>query len=58
MRSAYAIEVLDSIQDTLKVHMYWLDVQELRVQFLFVFCSVFIVCCSMFVVWDIRAGVQ
>ena len=27
MRRAYAIEVLDSIEDTLKVHMYWLNVQ-------------------------------
>jgi len=50
-RRAYAIGVLDSIEDTLKVHMYWLNVQGLRVK-------AFVVCCLMFVVWDIRAGVQ
>ena len=27
MRRAYAIGVLNSIEDTLKVHMYWLNVQ-------------------------------
>ena len=32
MRRAYAIGVLDSIEDTLKVHMYWLNVQGLRVK--------------------------
>jgi len=42
MRRAYAIGVLDSIEDTLKVHMYWHNVQGLRVR-------VFVVCCLMFV---------
>ena len=51
MLRAYAIGILDSIEDTLKVHMYWLNVQGLRVK-------AFVVCCLMFVVWDIRAGVQ
>ena len=51
MRRAYAIGVLDSIEDTLKVHMYWLNMQGLRVK-------AFVVCCLMFVVWEIRAGVQ
>jgi len=51
MRRAYAIGVLDSIEDTLKVHMYWLNVQGLRVK-------AFVVCCLMFVVWAIHAGVQ
>ena len=32
MRRAYAIGVLDSIEDTLNVHMYWLNVQGLRVK--------------------------
>jgi len=50
MWRAYAIGFLDSIEDTLKVHMYRLNVQELRVK-------VFVVCCLMFVVGDIRAGV-
>ena len=42
MRRAYAIGILDSIEDTLKVHMYWLNVQGLRVK-------AFVVCCLMFV---------
>jgi len=50
-RRAYAIGLLDSIEDTLKVHMYWLNVQGLRVKD-------FVVCCLMSVVQDIRAGVQ
>ena len=50
MRRAYAIGVLDSIEDTLKVHMYRRNVQGLRVK-------AFVVCCLVFVVWDIRAGV-
>ena len=29
MRRAYAIGFLDSIEDTLNVHMYWLNVQGL-----------------------------
>ena len=41
MRRAYAIGVLDSIEDTLKVHMYWLNVQGLRVK-------AFVVCCLLF----------
>ena len=43
MRRAYAIGVLDSIEDTLKVHMYWLNVQGSRVK-------AFVVCCLLFVV--------
>ena len=43
MRRAYAIGVLDSIEDTLMVHMYWLNVPGLRVK-------VFVVCCLLFVV--------
>ena len=58
MRRAYAIGVLDSIEDTLKVHMYWLNVQGLRLLKFVVCCLWFVVCCLMFVVWDIRAGVQ
>ena len=58
MRRAYAIRVLDSREDTWKVHMYWLNVQGLRVEAFVVCCLLFIVCCLMFVVWDIRAGVQ
>ena len=42
MRRAYAIGVLDSIEDTLKVHMYWLNVQGLRVR-------AFVVCFLLFV---------
>ena len=42
MRQAYAIGVLDSIEDTLKVHMYWLNVQGLRV-------NASVVCCLLFV---------
>ena len=58
MRRAYAIGVLDSIEDTLKVHMYWLNVQGLRVKAFVVCCLLSSVCCLIFVVWDIRAGVQ
>ena len=58
MRRAYAIGDLNSIEDTLKVHMYWLNVQGLRVKAFVVCCLLFIVCCLMFVVWDIRDGVQ
>jgi len=43
MRRAYATGVLDSIEDTLKVHMYWLKVQGLRVK-------AFVVCCLSLVV--------
>ena len=42
MRRAYAIGVLGSIEDTLKVHMYWRNVQGLRVK-------AFVVCCLLFV---------
>jgi len=47
MQRAYAIKALDTIKDTLKVHMYWRKVQGLRVKnFLFVVhCLVFNVCC-------------
>jgi len=45
MRRAYAIGVLYSIEDTLKVHMYWLNVQGLRVKAFVVFCLLFNVCC-------------
>jgi len=47
MRGAYAIGVLDSIEDTLKVHMCWLNVQGLRVEAFVDFCSslLFNVCC-------------
>ena len=41
MRRAYAIGVLDSIEDTLKVHMYWRNVQGLRVK-------ASVVCCLLF----------
>ena len=41
MRRAYAIGVLDSIEDTLKVHMYWRNGQGLRVK-------TFVVCCLLF----------
>jgi len=43
MRRAYAIGVLDSIEDTLKVHMYWLNVQGLRVKDFVVSCLLFVV---------------
>ena len=43
MRRAYAIGVLDSTEDTLKVLMYWLKVQGLRVK-------AFVVCCLLLVV--------
>jgi len=43
MRRAYAIGVLDRIEDRLKVHMYWLNVQGFRVC-----CLLFIVCCLLF----------
>jgi len=42
MRQAYAIGVLDSIEDTLKVHMYWRNVQGLRLK-------AFVVCWLLFV---------
>jgi len=58
MRRAYAIGVLDIIKDTLKVHMCWLNVQGLRFK-AFVVCRLLLIACYlMFVVWDIRAGVQ
>ena len=41
--------VLDSIEDTLKVHMYWLNVQGLRVQ-------AFVVCCLLFVDYFLLFG--
>ena len=57
MRRAYAI--LNSIEDTLKVHMYWLNVQGLRVKDFVVCCLLFnLLLFNVFVVWDIRAGVQ
>jgi len=40
MRQANATGVLDSIEDTLKVHMYSLNVQGLRVK-------AFVVCCLL-----------
>jgi len=43
MRRAYAIGVLDTIEDTLKVHMYWLNVQGLRVKAFVVYCLLFAV---------------
>jgi len=49
---AYAIGVLNSREDTLKVHMYWLNVQGLRVKAFVLFvvrCLLFVVCCLMFV---------
>jgi len=49
MRRAYAIGVLDSIEDTLKVHMNWLNVQGLRVK-------AFVVCCSLFFVKYLLLG--
>ena len=45
MRRAYTIGSLDSIEDTLKVHMYWLNVQGLRVKAFVVCCLLFNVCC-------------
>jgi len=39
-----AIGVMDSREDTLKVHMYWLNVQVLRVQVFVVYCLLFNVC--------------
>ena len=53
MRRAYAIGVLDSTEDTLKVHMYWLNVQGLRVKAFVVCCLLFDVCCLMFVDYHI-----
>ena len=44
MRRAYAIGDLNSIEDTLKVHMYWLNVQGLRVKAFVVWCLLFNVC--------------
>ena len=49
MRRAYAIGVLDSTEDTLKVHMYWLNVQGLRVKAFVVGCLLFVVSCGVFV---------
>ena len=49
MRRAYAIGVLNSIEDTLKVHMYWRNVQGLRVKAFVVCCLLFVVCCLLFV---------
>ena len=46
MRRAYAIGVLDSIEDTLKVHMYLLNVPGFELGFC---CLLFVVCCLMFV---------
>jgi len=43
MRRAHAIGVLDSVEDTLKVHIYWHNVQRLRV-------DAFVVCCLVCVV--------
>ena len=40
MWRAYAIGVLNSIEDTLKVHMYWRNVHGLRVK-------AFVVCCLL-----------
>jgi len=48
MRRAHAIGVLDSIEDTLKVHMYWRNVQGLRVKVFVVCCLLFIVYCLLF----------
>ena len=56
MRRAFVIWDLDSIEDTLKMHMYWLNVQGLRVEAFVVSCLLFVL--LIFVVWDIRAGVQ
>jgi len=46
MRRAYAIGVLNSIEDTLRVHMYWLNAQglELRLLLLLVRCLLLNVC--------------
>jgi len=49
MRRAYAIGALNNIEDTLKVHMYCLNVQGLRVKAFVVCCFLFVVCCLMFV---------
>ena len=48
MRRAYAIGVLDSIEDTLKVHMYWHNVLGLRDKAFDVCCLLFVVCCLLF----------
>jgi len=53
MRRAYAIVVLNDIEDTLKVHMYWLNVQGLRVKAFVVCCLFFVFCCLMFVEYRI-----
>ena len=45
MQRAYAIGFLESIEDTLKMHMYWLNVQGLRVKAFVVCCLLSIVCC-------------
>jgi len=44
MRRAYVIGVLNGIEDTSKVHMYWLHVQGVRVK-------AFVVCCLLFVAY-------
>jgi len=49
MRRAHATGALESIEDTLKVHMYWLNVQGFRVKAFVVCCLLFVVCCLMFV---------
>jgi len=46
-RRAYAIRVLSSIEDTLQVHMYWINVQGLRVK-------AFVVCCFLLMFVDYR----
>jgi len=48
MRRAYARGVLDSIEDTLKVHTYWRNVQGLRVEVFVVCCLLCIVQCLLF----------
>jgi len=40
MRRAYAIGLLDNIEDTSKLHMYWLNVQGSELRF-------FVVCCLL-----------
>jgi len=47
MQRAYAIGVLNSIGDTLKVHMYWLSVQGLRVKAFVVRCLLLNVFCLL-----------
>jgi len=55
MRRAYAIGVLDSIEDTSKVHMYWRNVQGLRVKAFVVFCLLLNVCCLGHSCWSTAA---